>query len=66
MHEFECRWAKNLYDYPNDSLKAQDLVKYAHHLRMYGERAPGGNENWSDWEVVAEDYLRALVDMERL
>jgi hypothetical protein len=27
---------------------------------MNGERAPGGNENWRDWDTKTEAYLRAL------
>ena len=41
-----------------DSLK--EAVEYALHLRMYGERAPGGDETWGKWESMAESRLRAL------
>jgi hypothetical protein len=60
---FECRWARSLYLNPNEPFKALELVAYAMHLRMYGERAPGGRENWKDWDIVAEDYLRAMNDL---
>ena len=34
------------------------LVDEAMAIRMYGERAPGGNENWADWDVKAEAERR--------
>jgi hypothetical protein len=37
---------------------ARNLLEAALHLRMYGERAPGGNENWADWDRDAERFLR--------
>ena len=40
-----------------DALKA--VAEYALHLRMYGERAPGGDETWSKWESMVERVLRA-------
>jgi hypothetical protein len=33
------------------------LVETALNIRMYGERAPGGNENWRDWDRAASAYL---------
>lgn len=40
--------------------EAIELLKEALHLRMHGENAPGGSENWSDWERKAESFLREL------
>lgn len=37
------------------------LVRTALTIRMYGERAPGGNENWDDWGNAAEQFLRNLT-----
>lgn len=34
------------------------LLRLAHHIRMYGEYAPGGTENWGDWDREAEQFLR--------
>lgn len=34
------------------------LVKYALHLRMYGENAPGGTETWKEFDRRAEEFLR--------
>lgn len=34
------------------------LIKYALHLRMYGENAPGGNETWAEFDQRAEEFLR--------
>lgn len=39
-----------------DRLRA--LVQEAMTIRMYGEWAPGGNENWADWDAKAETELR--------
>jgi hypothetical protein len=39
--------------------EAIKLLEYALHLRMYGERAPGGNETWAQWDRDAEVFLRA-------
>jgi hypothetical protein len=41
------------------------LVEEALHLRMHGEYAPGGNENWATWERAAERWLRGLADPKR-
>jgi hypothetical protein len=38
--------------------EAVDLVKYALHLRMHGERAPGGDETWGEFDRRAEEFLR--------
>jgi histidine triad (HIT) family protein len=37
------------------------LLEEALFLRMNGERAPGGNENWRDWDDKAERFLRSLL-----
>lgn len=38
------------------------LLEEALHLRANGERAPGGNETWRDWDRKAERFLRARLD----
>lgn len=40
------------------------LLEEALHLRMNGEYAPGGNENWHDWDLRAEVFLRGLLPPE--
>lgn len=42
---------------------AVNLLEYAFHLRRYGERVPGGNETWAEWDDRAERFLRALTDI---
>jgi hypothetical protein len=37
------------------------LAEDALFLRQNGERPPGGNENWRDWEREAEVLLRSLL-----
>lgn len=37
---------------------AIDLLTEALFLRHNGEDAPGGDENWRDWELATEAYLR--------
>lgn len=37
---------------------ARQLLEEALHLRMHGERAPGGDETWAGWDRKAEAYLR--------
>lgn len=39
---------------------ARELLEYALHLRMYGERAPGGNETWAEFDERCETFLRRL------
>lgn len=34
------------------------LLEAALHLRQNGERAPGGNETWAEWDRRAETFLR--------
>lgn len=41
------------------------LLEEALHLRVNGEYAPGGRENWRDWERAAESLLRGLLPPER-
>lgn len=40
---------------------AVKLLEEALFLRMNGEYAPGGNENWHDWDGRAERFLRGLL-----
>jgi hypothetical protein len=40
------------------------LLEEALHLRMNGERAPGGNETWHAWDLEAETFLRSLLPPE--
>lgn len=42
---------------------AVKLLEYAMRLRMYGERAPGGDETWHEWATGAETFLRSLADI---
>jgi hypothetical protein len=39
--------------------EARRLLEYALHLRMHGERAPGGNETWAEFDRRCEAYLRS-------
>ena len=39
---------------------AVSLLEYALHLRMYGERAPGGNETWQEFDRRVEVFFQAL------
>jgi hypothetical protein len=39
------------------------LLREAFHIRQNGQCAPGGNENWRDWERKTETYLRSLIDL---
>ncbi|MFG1794217.1 hypothetical protein [Nocardia sp. NPDC049149] len=47
---------------PERLTAAVELLEYAMHLRMYGERAPGGNETWREWDGRAEKFLRSLAE----
>lgn len=40
------------------------LLEEAFFLRQNGEHAPGGNENWHDWERRTEVFLRSLLPPE--
>lgn len=42
-------------------IEALRIIDYALHLRMYGERAPGGDETWRDWDLMAESFLRREI-----
>lgn len=44
-----------------DRAEAVRLLGYALHLRMYGERAPGGDETWARFDRDCEAYLRARI-----
>jgi hypothetical protein len=45
----------------NDFDTAVKLLEEALFIRQNGERAPGGNENWRDWDLKAEWFLRSLL-----
>jgi hypothetical protein len=36
------------------------LLEYALHLRQHGERAPGGNETWAEFDRRCEAFLRQV------
>jgi hypothetical protein len=38
--------------------RATGLLEYALHLRMHGERAPGGDETWAEFDQRCEHFLR--------
>lgn len=40
--------------------EATRLLQYALHLRMHGERAPGGSETWAEFDRRCEAFLRGL------
>jgi hypothetical protein len=42
--------------------EAVRLLEEALHLRMHGERAPGGNETWREWDRKTEAFLRSRHD----
>jgi hypothetical protein len=41
--------------------RAITLLKEALHIRQNGQYAPGGKENWHEWDLQAEYYLRGLI-----
>jgi hypothetical protein len=43
---------------------AVKLLREALFLRQNGERPPGGSENWHDWDLAAELFLRGLLPPE--
>ena len=45
------------------SSEAIRLLEEALHLRMNGEYAPGGKENWHDWDRKTEIFLRQQSDV---
>jgi transcriptional regulator with XRE-family HTH domain len=40
--------------------EARRIIEYGLQLRMYGERAPGGDETWREFDQMVEHYLRGL------
>jgi hypothetical protein len=38
-----------------------NLLDEALHLRRNGESAPGGGENWDDWDRKADSFLRVIL-----
>lgn len=40
--------------------QAKTLLEYAIHLRQHGERAPGGNETWAEFDQRTDHFLRGL------
>lgn len=55
----ETLTTKLLTEHAGDD-RAVTLLRYALHLRMYGENAPGGNETWAEFDRRAEALLRTL------
>lgn len=51
--------ARKMVEARRERDEAVRLLKYALHLRMHGERAPGGNETWQQFDRDAEAYLRS-------
>lgn len=47
-----------------DFEEAVKLLEYALTIRMYGERAPGGDENWRQFDRDAERFLRRVAGEE--
>lgn len=45
---------------PEQAKGALRLLRYALQLRMYGERAPGGNETWKEFDQRCEALLREV------
>jgi hypothetical protein len=41
------------------------LLEQALFLRQHGEYAPGGRENWHDWDLRAEAFLRGWLERDR-
>jgi hypothetical protein len=58
------RELKMLPGRPGDKPPAVKLLEEALFLRTNGEYAPGGNENWHDWDDRAERFLRGLLPPE--
>lgn len=44
--------------------QATKLLDYAYILRAHGERAPGGNETWREFDRRLEAFLQATLDKE--
>lgn len=53
-----AEWRAEGYSPPD--MPARRLLEEALHLRMNGERAPGGNETWREWDTRTETFLRSL------
>lgn len=55
--------------WPDDRVKAahdtaMKLLDYVYILRAHGERAPGGNENWREFDRRLVAFLQASVGAE--
>jgi hypothetical protein len=50
-----CKWTRA----EDRAATAIRLLESALHLRMHGERAPGGTETWDRWDRDAEAFLRS-------
>jgi len=46
----------------DDEATAIRLLEEALHLRQNGERAPGGNETWRDWDKRADRFMHERLD----
>lgn len=44
----------------NQGLEARWLLEQVLMIRMYGEHAPGGSENWKELDIKIEKFLRGL------
>lgn len=44
--------------YRDETERLREALAYGQHLRQYGERAPGGNETWQEFDRLAEHALR--------
>jgi hypothetical protein len=44
--------------------EAVTLLEYAMHLRQHGERAPGGNETWREFDMRTEAFLRRTMGLD--
>lgn len=51
-------FAQLIADLLNGHGEAVQLLRDVHHLRVHGERAPGGNETWAEFDRRCEDFLR--------
>ncbi|AHH20793.1 hypothetical protein NONO_c60170 [Nocardia nova SH22a] len=51
-----------LLDAAEKTGEAVKILEYALHLRMYGERAPGGNETWQEFDRRCETFIRSLQE----
>jgi len=53
--------ARRLTKRHQEQKRAQAIIEYALHLRMHGENAPGGDETWSQFDRMAERFLRGVT-----